>query len=34
MTHCENCIYWANGYCRLRKQETNDGAICDKAQEA
>ena len=25
MTHCENCIYWANGYCRLRKQETADG---------
>ncbi len=32
-THCENCRFWANGYCTLRKQETNDGASCDKAEE-
>lgn len=31
MIHCENCMYWSNGYCRLHKQETNDGASCDKA---
>lgn len=31
MTHCENCMYWSNGYCRLHKQETNDSASCDKA---
>ena len=24
-------MYWSNGYCRLHKQETNDGASCDKA---
>lgn len=33
MIHCENCRYWANGYCTLRDQETNDGASCDKAKE-
>lgn len=33
MIHCENCRFWSNGYCRLRKQETNDGASCDKAEE-
>jgi len=31
MTHCENCLFWLNGYCKLHKQETNDGATCDKA---
>lgn len=33
MIHCENCRFWANGYCTLRKQETNDGASCDKAED-
>lgn len=33
MTHCENCRFWQSGYCALHKQETNDGATCDKAQE-
>lgn len=31
MIHCENCLFWLNGYCKLHKQETNDGATCDKA---
>ena len=33
MIHCENCRFWEDGYCALRKQETCDGASCDKAEE-
>lgn len=33
MIHCENCRYWQNGYCSLRKKSTNDGASCDKGEE-
>lgn len=31
--HCENCRFWQDGYCTLRKKETCDGATCDKAEE-
>lgn len=31
--HCENCRFWQDGYCALRKKETCDGATCDKAEE-
>ena len=24
--HCENCRFWQDGYCTLRKKETCDGA--------
>lgn len=31
--HCENCRFWREGYCTLRKEETNDGATCNKAED-
>ena len=29
---CEDCIYWQDGYCELRKIETCDGASCEKGE--
>ena len=29
---CEDCIYWENGYCKLRNIETCDGASCEKGE--
>ena len=29
---CEDCIYWKDGYCKLRKIETCDGASCEKGE--
>ena len=29
----QNCRFWQDGYCTLRKKETCDGATCDKAEE-
>ena len=29
---CEDCIYWKDGYCELRKIETCDGSSCEKGE--
>ena len=29
---CEDCRYWKDGYCELRKIETCDGARCGKGE--